>query len=400
MIYRLLISACLAIATLTPLSTATAAPVDFLKVSDELISQGNEIINAYVPAYGLETADAISDLYFDVFEASGMETAIGMQDAALKAELESLFGQIIGLASKSSPQADVQSAWSDLRTRLNETASAQPQGKDEFISTLVQSFLILLREGFEAILVITALIAYLRRAGQGDKVRVIYHGTGWALVASALTAYVLTSVIQVSGTSREALEGITMLVAAAVLFYVSYWLITKRETERWQKYVHNQIDKAISGGRMFTLGFAAFLAVFREGAETVLFYQALLAGSEGQYLAITLGFAGASVSLAGVYWAMRVASFRLPLGLFFSVTAMLLYYLALTFAGKGVLELQEARWVSITPLEWMPRIEWLGLFPTVESASAQLVLLIPLLLVLVWWLVKRPRVPAQGAGDA
>ncbi|MDP6032071.1 MAG: FTR1 family protein [Alphaproteobacteria bacterium] len=400
MIPRLIITVFLMLSALAPIRAMAADPVNIPKTVDNIVTKGDVVIGAYKSEDGLETADAVSSLYFDVFENSGMEAAIGMNDAGLKMELESLFSRVIGLASRGSPPETIEAAWADLRKLLKETAESQTEATGGFVSALLQSFLILMREGFEAILVISALIAYLRLSDQGDKVRIIYHGTGWALAASLLTAYLMTSAIEVSGTSRDALEGVTMLIAAAVLFYVSYWLFSKREIERWQKYVHGQVDKALSGGRLFTLGFAAFLAVYREGAETVLFYQALLAGTEGQIVPVATGFIAAIFCLVILFWATRTAAFRLPLGVFFSVTAVFLYYLAITFAGKGVLELQAARWVPITPLNWMPQIDWLGLFPTAEGITAQFILVVPLLLAVVYWFRKRRAHAATETDNA
>ena len=163
------------------------------------------------------------------------------------------------------------------------------------------------------------------------------------------------------------------------------WFPTKREAARWQAYIRTKMNKALSRGSTLALGFAAFLAVYREGAETVLFYQALAGQANGRYGAIISGFVLALLALGSVYWLMRAASFRLPIGLFFTLTAGLLYYLAISFAGSGVLELQAANWVGITPLEWVPRIPWLGLYPSLETVLAQLVLLIPLPIALSLW---------------
>lgn len=373
-------------------ATALAAggeQVDYDRVVAEIAERGNAAVAAYTPETGLDTADAFSALYFDVFEGSGMELAVGMEDPDLKGELESQFGTVIGHASQGGPKAKVAAAWETLRANLRAVAATRGGAETGFWALLVQSFLILLREGFEAILVVTALAAYLRRSGAGDRMPVLYHGVGWALVASAATAYALTVLFEVSGAAQEALEGVTMLVAAAVLFYVSYWLFAKREAARWQAYVQGRIDRALSGGGLFTLGFAAFLAVYREGAETVLFYQALAGQADGSYAPLAIGFGAAAVALGGVFWAMRSASLRLPLGLFFGVTAALLYYLAISFAGTGMLELQEAGWVPVTPLEGVPRVGWLGLHPTLESVAAQGLLLAPLGVALFWWAARR-----------
>lgn len=364
--------------------------LDLAAVSADIVQQGDAALSRYEPDKGVDTAEVFSDIYFDVFEGSGLEAAIGVEDPGLKSELESLFSGVIGLASKSRPRAEVVQAWEELRTRL-QTVAFEMTGKEAkaFLPVLLQSFLILLREGFEAILVITALITYLKREGEDRKLPYIYHGVAWALLASILTAVLLSVVFDISGSVQEALEGITMLVAAGVLFYVSYWLISKREAARWQAYIRTKMNRALSRGSMLALGFAAFLAVYREGAETVLFYQALAGQADGHYGAIIIGFVLALTALVSLYWMMRAASFRLPIGLFFTFTAGLLYYLAISFAGNGVLELQAANWVGITPLEWMPRIPWLGLYPSMETVLVQLALLVPLPIALGRWAWQR-----------
>jgi high-affinity iron transporter len=364
--------------------------LDLIAVAAEIAQRGDAAMNHYHPGQGLTTAEAFSDIYFDVFEGSGMEAVIGIKDPGLKGELESRFSSVIGLASKGRPHAEVARAWQLLRTRIDSVA-ARLAGKptEGFWSVLLQSFLILLREGFEAILVITALITYLKRQGEDEKLPAIYHGVGWALAASVLTAGLLSAVFEVSGTVQEALEGMTMLLAAGVLFYVSYWLISRREAARWQAYIRTKINKALSRGSTLALGFAAFLAVYREGAETVLFYRAMAGQADGRYGALVIGIVLAVLALGSIYWLMRTASFRLPLGLFFTLTAGLLYCLAISFAGSGVLELQAADWVGITPLEWVPRVPWLGLYPSLETVLAQLVLFIPLPIALALWAWRR-----------
>ncbi len=364
--------------------------LNYQVVVDEIAAKGNTLITNYKAETGLDTGDEFSSLYFDVFEGRGLETAIAMSNPSLKTELESHFSTVIGLASQGKPQSQVQTAWLSLHNLLQKTAQEQSAKgeKGGFWSLVIQSFLILLREGFEAMLVITALVTYLRRQKATDRLPVIYYSVGLALVASALTAYLISEVIK-SGEAQEALEGITMLIAAAVLFYVSYWLISKSESARWQSWIKGKMDSALSKGSAFALGLAAFLAVYREGAETVLFYQALAGQTDNSFPAISLGFAMAAVALVIMYWIMKTASLRLPIGVFFTLTAIVLYYLSVTFAGNGILELQEAKWISITPVEWLPRVTWLGLYPTVETVSAQILLLIPLPFAIYWWAKQR-----------
>ncbi|MCW8976702.1 MAG: FTR1 family iron permease [Sedimenticola sp.] len=364
---------------------------DFHRIVTELSRQGDQLVGDYHPDNGAESADAFSGLYFDIFEDSGMEVAIGIKNPALKSELESRFSKLIGLAARQRSVADVETAWQQLRDQLVQVADQQQPSEVGFLGLMIQAFLILLREGFEAMLVITALVAYLRRQGATEQVRVIYHGTVWALLASLLTAWFFSVVLEISGAGREALEGVTMLIAAGVLFYVSYWLISKSEAARWQAFIHGQINSALSKGSAFALGLAAFLAVYREGAETVLFYQALSGQANDQWWPLLAGFGLALGGLILLFRLMQAASFRMPIGLFFSITAGLLYYLSITFAGNGILELQGAGWVGTTPIEGIGRISWLGIYPTLESLGAQLLLVIPLPLVIFWWWSKRRR---------
>ncbi|MBF0162759.1 MAG: FTR1 family iron permease, partial [Magnetococcales bacterium] len=358
-------------------SLGWGAELNVAKEVAEVLRQGDAEIRLYHPVTGRNSGDALASLYFDQFEGTGLETAIGMRDPERKVRLESLFSALIGLANRGAPPAELQSAWEALKALLQQTAQEYPTEGGGAVALVLQSFLILLREGFEALLVVTALAAYLRKMGAADKLVVLWQGVGWALLASVLTAWLLGWVLHLAGPAQEAMEGITMLVAAGVLFYVSYWLISKQETARWQSYIRDKIQAAVGRGELFTLGFAAFLAVYREGAETILFYRALLAQAQGQNEAVALGFGLAVVALLALMWIMRTAAMRLPMGLFFTATAVLLYFLALSFTGHGVLELQEAGWLANTRIAHLPTIPWIGFFPTRESVIAQLLLVLP-----------------------
>jgi len=365
---------------------ARAESLDIAQAVAAVEAQGDALVAAYHPEQRLVTMRGFSALYFDRFDGP-LENAIGAADPGLKGELEAGFSQMIGLARQGVPPETLQAGWSEVRARLDLVPLRVNGGG--FWSTLSQSMLILIREGVEALLVVSALLAFLTRTGAARHSRVIFQGVAWAVVASLGLAWGLSEVVAVSGAAREAIEGGTMLVAAAVLFYCSWWLLAKREAERWQSYVQDKVGQAAASGRLFALGFAAFLAVFREGAETVLFYQALMASAPGQGAALSLGIAGAVLVLALIYLAMRFLSIRLPIKLFFSVTAGLLYYLALTFAGDGVVEMQTARVLPATVLQGWPSLSWLGVHPTLEGMLAQGLLLVPTLAALGWWLWRR-----------
>jgi high-affinity iron transporter len=239
----------------------------------------------------------------------------------------------------------------------------------------VQSFLIILREGFEAILVIGAVVAFLLKTGHRERLRDIWSGVALGLVASAVTAVVLKTLLGAMPASREIIEGLTLLVAVAVLFSVSYWLISRVEAAKWQQFIREKVTSALQHGGGKTLAFVAFLAVYREGAETALFYQALFDEGPRVALPITLGILLGFAALAVIFTLFYRYGVRIPLRPFFSVTSVLLYYMAFVFMGKGVRELQEGNAMPITLIPGFPHVEALGLYPTWQTLLAQLVLL-------------------------
>lgn len=365
---------------------------NYQPVVAEIIERGDAAMETYDPSQGVLTGNLFSRLYFDVFETSGMEFTLGLKDNAFMLQIESGFSLVISQAMRGDEKKELARSWSDLKTDLNLAVEKYSSGEGtSFLGRVMQSFVILFREGIEAMLVVAALVAYLRRSGYPDKVKIIWHGVVWALVASVGAAWLLNKMVSASGANQEAIEGITMLIASAVLIYVSYWLSAKRDADRWQAFIKDTMDRAIGRGSLFALGFVAFLAVFREGAETILFYQALIGGSTGQLKAVWIGMAIAAVALLAVYFVVRLASIRLPLGIFFGGTAILLYLMAFVFTGQGILELQVSGMVSTTRLDGWPMVSWLGIFPTWESMAAQLLVLSLLPLGWLWmkWDAKK-----------
>ncbi len=239
-----------------------------------------------------------------------------------------------------------------------------------------QSFLIIVREGFEAILVIGAVVAFLIKTGHRERLRSIWTGVALAVVASALTAIVLKTLLAAMPASREFIEGATLLLAVAVLFSVSYWLISKVEAAKWQQFIREKVTTALDHGGGRALAFVAFLAVYREGAETALFYQALF--NEGPHVALplSLGIAAGGVALAVIFTLFYRFGVRIPLRPFFSVTSVLLYYMAFVFTGKGIRELQEGNIIPLSAIRGFPHVEALGLYPSWQGVLSQLALLL------------------------
>ncbi len=235
---------------------------------------------------------------------------------------------------------------------------------------------ILFREGMEAMLVVVALAAATRGTGRIGRSCDVYAGALAAIIASVVLAWVVNHII--TDDASDALEGVFQLFAAATLFYVSSWMTSKGQSDRWMKFISQKLESAerstIPG---IALGLTAFLAVMREGAETIVFFQALTSGATeaAERHAVTAGIVVAAVALAASFVIIRRAADRIPMRIFFQTTSIMLYALAIVFVGQGVASLQEASIVSATFVNYAPTIPMLGVFPTIQSLGAQAVLL-------------------------
>ncbi len=235
---------------------------------------------------------------------------------------------------------------------------------------------LLFREGMEAMLVVVALAAGTRGAGRIGRSRDVYAGAAAAIVASIALAWAVNHLI--SDDASDTLEGVFQLFAAATLFYVSSWMTSKGQSDRWMKFISHKLESAehstIPG---IALGLTAFLAVMREGAETIVFFQALTSGATEvvERHAVAAGIGVAAVALAASFVVIRRAADRIPMRIFFHATSIMLYALAIVFVGQGVASLQEASIVPATFVNYAPTIPMLGLFPSVQSLGAPAVLL-------------------------
>src|SRR5439155_26677217 len=219
--------------------------------------------------------------------------------------------------------------------------------------------------------IVAALMTFLARAGAPEQRRHVARGAWVAVVASLLTWVLIELLFQVTPGQRGAIEGFTMLVAAAVLFYVSYWLLSKIEAAKWTAFVRGKMESALSSGSGMALTAVAFLAVYREGFETILFYKALFTSAGAGAVSVLGGMAAGAVGLVAVYVAINQLGLRVAMKPFFAVTGAMLYYMAFVFAGKGVAELQEGGIVPLTMIEGAPRVPVLGVYPTLESLALQ-----------------------------
>jgi high-affinity iron transporter len=338
--------------------------------------------------------DAASTMAFDAYMTfEQVEAQVRAQDNGLATDLEATFAALRTRAAGGATGEEIQSIRTGL---LRDLESAERRLGDTLspANLFVSSFGIILREGLEAILILGALVTMLVKLGASHRKRDVHIGAGAAVIASLLTAVLLTTLIRLSPENQEVLEGSTMLVAVVMLFYVSYWLLSKMEVGKWNRFVKGKVQDALTSGSALALASVAFLAVYREGFETVLFYKALLlaGGSTGNALPPVLGgIVAGSLILVAVYYAINRFGVKIPLRPFFAITSVFLYYMAFVFAGKGVAELQEGGLVSQTPLSWFPRIPEMGIYQTVETLVAQGILVLLFVFALVWTFVIEPR---------
>jgi high-affinity iron transporter len=241
-------------------------------------------------------------------------------------------------------------------------------------ANFVSSLIIMLREGLEAILVLAAMAAFLVRTGRRESLPWLHVGWIAALLLGGLTWVVSSKLIAISGAHREVTEGITALVAAGLLLYVGFWLHSKANAARWNQFIKNQMTTALSGGALLSIALVSFLAVYREVFETVLFYQALWVQSEGGgQTAVIAGFAIGVAALAVLAWLIARFSVRLPLGIFFAASSVLLAAMAVVFAGQGIAALQEAGKLASNRIDF-PAIPLLGIYPNLQGLTLQLAL--------------------------
>lgn len=355
------------------------APVkDWSKVTAELFDGIDRALVIYENGDVKSAILAIQDSYFELFEGSGMESKLGARDVNFKARLEGHFSMIVAKMKSGAAGDDIRATLAPMRADFDKAAAMLGKGKESAATLFFYSLMIILREGIEAILIISAIIAYLAKTGNRDKLKVIYNGCISALVLSSITAVLVKWVFKTSAASQETLEGATMLLAAAVLFSVSYWLVSKANAQKWNAYIKEKVGSSISANSLRALWVAAFLAVYREGAETVLFYQALAADSSSSsgLTAITGGFLVGSILLVAVYLAMSRGAMQLPIKPFFLFTGALLYYMAFVFTGKGVAELISGKVFEPVLVPWMPTVELVGVYPYLQTLVPQLAIVL------------------------
>ena len=320
--------------------------------------------------------DAIATRSDDDYKA--IEASMGQASAALRAE--------------PADTAAASAALARIRGTLAPYTSASSY-------SALDAALIILREGLEALLVVVALLAFLRKSGNSDKRGWIWAGAGLGVLASIGAALVLQAIFSTisAGRNRELIEGVTGLVAAVLLFYVSYWLHSKASLGAWKKYIDARTTQALARGSMAGLALLAFLAVFREGAETAVFYLGMAPSISMRDL--LLGFGAGTAILAVLAVLMLVVGVKLPLRPFFRVAGLLVYYLGFKFVGTGLHALQVADVLPSSPIgsgSSNAVLEFFGIYLTWQTLLPQLLLLAAALAVFFYLRAQERRARSMG----
>ena len=318
--------------------------------------------------------------YLDGFEP--IEPTLTARDATLMGRIEGAMGEFRASIDRGASPDDLAEKVAVLGGLFDDAEAALAPDAATEASTFLGAFTILLREGLEALLIVVAMIAFLRKAERGEALRYVHGGWVSAIIAGGITWAVATYAIGISGASRELTEGFGSLFAAVVLLSVGIWMHGKAQADQWQRYIREKMSRALSGGSGWFLFGLAFVVVYREVFETILFYAALSAqGDNGMLLA----GAGSAIGLLSlIAWAMLRYSRKLPIAQFFRYSSWLMAVLTVVLAGKGVAALQEAGLINIAPLADVPRLSMLGVFPTWQSVLAQLLMAVAIAVGFAW----------------
>lgn len=365
---------------------------DTLEVMLEYYQQGD-----YQSAY-----TAARTAYLDSYEFVEIPLREIAPDFTLEVEFQ--FAELRNLIKEQADFEEVQKATVVIRRNLDESERLVG-GVGTLAPTIAfsSSFAIIFREGLESVLILGAIITYLEASRNTKFKPFVYYGVVAAIGATAITWFVASYIVVISGASRELIEAIAALSATAVLFYVSFWVLSKIEHKKWMEFVKAKVWQATTTGSVMVFVLLSFFTVYREGFETVLFYQAILGFAKYMEMYVGLGFILGLGSLLGVYYGMRRLGRKLPLRALFGLTMGIGAYLSIAFLGNAIRELQTLDIVSYTSmLGTIPRLDitlatMTGIYPTLETLVSQVILLSVYLVASAYVLILRPRKEKQIA---
>ncbi|OOQ42434.1 cystathionine gamma-synthase [Pseudomonas fluorescens] len=352
-----------------------AQPPQVKRGPAQLLDYTAATLDKSIAAYRAGEHDQAYDLsvaaYLEGFEL--VESSLDNIDANVRKDTEKSLMAYRQSLQDGLPVSEVEQRLDVAKDKLKASAGLLGNEGLSWSLSYISGLLILLREGLEAILVLAAILAFLRNTDQQAAVRSVNVGWGLAFVAGLGTWALAAYVIDVSGSQRELLEGATALFASVMVLWLGVWMHDRRHAAAWQDYIKTSL---VGGGGRFGFATLAFFSVYRELFEVILFYETLwLQAGPAGHNAVLAGGATALVLLVGLAWVILRGSAKLPLALFFSINAGLLCALSVVFAGHGVKALQEAGIFGTRPVPFFD-FEWLGIHADAYSLSAQAVAII------------------------
>ena len=366
------------------------AEIDFIRATLQgLLAhyEGGDFDSAYA---------ASRTAYLDSYEY--IEIPLRPIDPDFTLEVEYQFAELRNLIKRQASYAEVQEAVIAIERNLDESERlVTGSGQIAPLIAFFASFAIIFREGLESVLILGAILTYLEASRNTRLKPYVYYGIAAGVVATGITWVIASYVIEISGANRELIEAIAALSATAVLFYVSFWILNKIEHKKWMEFVKAKVWQATTTGSAMVFVMLAFFTIYREGFETVLFYQAMFGFAKYLETFVGLGFVLGMASLLAIYFVMRRLGRRLPLRALFGLTMGIGAYLSIAFLGNAVRELQVLDIVPYTSmLGTVPRLDinlaaMTGIYPTLETVVAQLVLLSVYLSASTYVLIMRPR---------
>ena len=381
-------------------SPALAAGSDQFAEVRARVAEANGLVDQAVAAAEAGDREGAYDLartaYLDHFELA--EVPLRLRDPNLVLDLEFAFAKFRNDIRDDAPISQVRSRATEIRSGLEDVdRTLADTGIAAPLLAFVFAFTILFREGVEVVLLLAILLGALSAGRASNYRRPLGLGVLGAILATFATWVVTTAVLEIAPLQRELLEGITALLAVAVLFTVSFWLISRLEHKHWLEFMRARVSSAMAAGSAAAFAGLGFTAVYREGFETVLFDQALATFSEGLGVWVVLGIVTAAIALGVVAYLILKLGKRLPVKPMLIGGASILLLLSVTFAGNAVRSLQSADWIGVTPVDsdWarLPIFvaELTGIHPTRQGLTTQAVLLAVYVAGAIWVFGIRPR---------
>lgn len=388
---------------LAPMGSATNSEKESVRGDlDSIRNSLQAVLNYYKAGNYQEAYTTARSAYLDSYEH--VEIPLRVINPDFTSEVETHFSELRNLINSRADYGKVEQMTIEIKRNLDES-ERQVSGTGTLAPTIAfsSSFAMIFREGLESVLIIGAILTYLEASRNNKFKPFVYYGALAAMGATAITWFIASYIIQISGAHQELIEAIAALSATAVLFYVSFWILNKIETKKWMEFVKAKVWQASATGGVAVFVMLSFFTVYREGFETVLFYQAMFGFAKYMEVYVALGFVLGLGLLGVAYYAMRKLGRKLPLRWLFGLTMGVGAYLSVAFIGNAIQELQVLDWIPTTNLIGViPRLDinlatMTGIHPTLETILGQVALLVVYLVAGSYVLVGKPRKEAQIA---